>query len=140
MPAGYGLPPSDVQVAAKRDPQRVLRRVHSGPRGDRVRVRPVELVEGDAVERDADVVCRLLELARGLVQVDAVPVVLTRLCHRHSFTVGGHDTASMPAIYPAPNYALRRVLAALPIGAVPRAGTCVPSTIMASENRPTLMA
>src|SRR5215471_19091347 len=71
----------DDPFAAKRHPQRVLGRVHGCSRRDRVCMRPVELVEGDAVERDADIVRRLLELTCGLFQVNRTGLVVGRCCH-----------------------------------------------------------
>src|ERR1022692_2364164 len=78
------LPAGDAPLAAYGHPERVLRRVHGGARRDRMGGRPVELVQGDAVERDTHVVPGLLQLAGGLGQVDAVvlAVSLSTVSHR----------------------------------------------------------
>ena len=56
--AARASPPSGAPFPAQGDPQRVLRRVGSRPRRDRVGVRPVKLIKPDAIEGDARVVSR----------------------------------------------------------------------------------
>jgi hypothetical protein len=56
--------------------QRGLRGVSRGPRGQRIRVRSVDVTQGDAVECHLGVVNGLLELARSLLKAHRVLLVV----------------------------------------------------------------
>src|SRR5690348_7685223 len=79
------LPVSPIRRTAPAEPTRApppgsSRRVDGRPRGNRVRMRTVEITKGDAVEGDAGVVCGLLQLPCGVADVHST-ARLRRLAH-----------------------------------------------------------